>query len=228
MIPLVSRGFLARKRFQELKRDHAAILIQKIARGWIARKRYHAKRNYIISVQTCIRRRNARKQLVVLRAEARSVSHLKEASYKLESRVVDLIDNLSKQREEKTRLKSKAIDLENQVKSWMQRYERLDQKAKDVEAVAKPPQVASNDIWATLRNQRDQLQADYIASLNKIKSQDKDLTKLREELLHQRDEITKLRNRNQNAKKTSDSDIGELKNQISALKTATDYKLFVQ
>lgn len=216
-----------------MKKNHAATTIQKIARGWLARKRYHATRNYIIQVQTCIRRRQARKQLVVLRAEARSVSHLKEASYKLESRVVDLISNLTQQREEKSRLKLKAIELENQVRAWIQKYDKLDQKAKDLEGVVgKPKEIApGGDNWSSLRTQRDTLQAEYMNSLNKIKSQDKELMRLKEELLHQRDDVAKLRiaSRNNNTfKKSSEADISELKNQISALKAASEYKLFVQ
>lgn len=233
MIYLVLRGAIARKRHAELKKTHAAVLIQKMTRGWLARKRYQATRNYIICIQTCVRRRHARRQLVILRAEARSVSHLKEASYKLESRVVDLIGNLTQQREEKSRLKLKAIELENQVRSWIQKYDRLDQKAKDLEGViGKPQQITlGGDGWSTLRTQRDTLQTEYVNSLNKIKSQDKELMRLKEELLHQRDDVSRLRvaSRNSNSfKKSSESDISELKNQISALKAATEYKLFVQ
>ncbi|KAI9358524.1 P-loop containing nucleoside triphosphate hydrolase protein [Pilaira anomala] len=231
----VVRGAVARKRHAELKKTHAVVLIQKIARGWLARKKYQAIRNYIICIQTCVRRRHARRQLVVLRAEARSVSHLKEASYKLESRVVDLIDNLTQQREEKSRLKLKAIELENQVRSWIQKYDRLDQKAKDLEGViGKPEQMKSSDgkdNWHQLRTQRDTLQMEYMSSLNKIKSQDKELMRLKEELLHQRDDVSRLRvaSRNsKNLKKSNESDISELKNQISALKAATEYKLYVQ
>ncbi|EPB90564.1 myosin ATPase [Mucor circinelloides 1006PhL] len=222
------RGVIARKRHAALKQEHAAILIQKIARGWLARKRYQAIRNYVIRIQSCVRRRQARRQLVVLRAEARSVSHLKEASYKLESRVVDLIENLTQQREEKSRLKLKAIELENQVRSWIQKYEKLDQKAKDLEETIVKP--VTNDSWSTLRNQRDSLQQEYLSSISKIKSQDKELLRLKEELLHQRDDVSRLRvaSRNGNMKKSSESDISELKNQISALKAATEYKLFVQ
>lgn len=222
---------MSRKRHETLKRQHAVILIQKIARGYLARKRYQTIRDYVIRVQTCVRRRQARRQLVVLRAEARSVSHLKEASYKLESRVVDLIENLTQQREEKSRLKLKAVELENQVRAWIQKYDRLDQKAKDLESViGKPQQVKTEDGWSTLRNQHDTLQAEYISSLNKIKSQDKELMRLKEELLHQRDDVSRLRvtSKNNSFKKSSESDISELKNQISALKAATDYKLFVQ
>ncbi|KAI8639664.1 P-loop containing nucleoside triphosphate hydrolase protein [Parasitella parasitica] len=220
------RGVAARKMHETLKRDHAVILIQKTARGWLARKRYQAARSYIIRVQSCVRRKHARRQLVVLRAEARSVSHLKEASYKLESRVVDLIENLTQQREEKSRLKLKAIELENQVKAWIQKYEKLDQKAKDLEETVAKPVV--KDTWSTLRHQRDTLQQEYLSSISKIGFQDKELLRLKEELLKQKDSVSRLRVASRNNKKSSGSDISELKNQIMALKAATECKLFVQ
>ncbi|KAI8059029.1 P-loop containing nucleoside triphosphate hydrolase protein [Gilbertella persicaria] len=223
------RGTIARKKHATLKRDHAAVLIQKVARGWLARKRYQAIRQYVIQVQTCVRRRQARRQLVLLRAEARSVSHLKEASYKLESRVVDLIQNLTQQREEKSRLKLKAVELENQVRSWIEKYDRLDQKAKEIaDNVGNTETTKDNDTWAALKSQRDALQAEYASSLNKIKSQDKELMRLKEELLSQRNDVAKLRVGSKGGFKRGDTDISELKNQISALKAQTEYKLYVQ
>ncbi|ORE01922.1 hypothetical protein BCV72DRAFT_62883 [Rhizopus microsporus var. microsporus] len=221
----VCRGWVARKRHQVLKKEHAAIMIQKMARGWIARKRYQAIRQYVISIQTCIRRRQARKQLVMLRAEARSVSHLKEASYKLESRVVDLIANLTQQREEKSKLKLQAIEIENRIKNWIQTYDKVDQRAKSLEQNFGKQDELEDSKWKELKKKREALQNEYISTLNKIKGQDKELMRLKEELLHQKDDVAKLKIA---TKKTNETDIIELKNQISALKAATEYKLFVQ
>ncbi|KAI8881146.1 hypothetical protein K501DRAFT_334936 [Backusella circina FSU 941] len=225
-IQSVARGFLDRKKFQSVKKVHAAILIQKIARGWMARSRYQAQRAYIIRVQSYIRRRIARKQLVVYRAEARSVSHLKDTSIKLESRVTDMIETLTQQREEKSRLKVKAVELESQVKTWIERYERLDQKAKDIESIIGQP-AQRQDNYANLRAQREQLQSDYFNSLDKIKTQDKDLNRLKQELNRQREEISNLRKRNSGTP-SDNADINELKNQILALKANCDVKVLVQ
>jgi myosin heavy subunit len=215
-----------------LKKEHAATVIQKVARGWMVRKQYKATRDYVIRLQTCIRQRQARKQLIVLRAEARSVSHLKEASYKLESRVVDLISSLIQQKEEKSKLKLQAVELENRIKDWMQNYEKVDQRAKSLEQSltngSKPISTNNNDVWLQLKEKREALQNEYIVSLNKIKSQDKELLRLKEELLHQKDDVAKLRVASKSTRKSNESDITELKNQISALKAATEYKLFVQ
>ncbi|OBZ88922.1 Myosin-2 [Choanephora cucurbitarum] len=229
------RGIISRKKHATLKRDRAVIMIQKVARGYLARKKYQATRNYIIQIQTSIRRRQARRQLIVLRAEARSVSHLKEASYKLESRVVDLIQNLTQQREEKSRLKLKAVELENQVRSWIDKYDKLNQKSKEIEGtIGNGPTAESNstgksdDAWTALKSQRDALQAEYMSSLNKIKSQDKELMRLKEELLGQKNDVAKLKVASKGGFKKSDGDISELKNQISALKAQSEYKLYVQ
>lgn len=206
-------------------------MLQKIARGYLARKRYQAKRNYVIRIQTCVRRRQARRQLVVLRAEARSVSHLKEASYKLESRVDDLIEKLTQQHEADSRLKLEIGEIGDHLHAWIQKFESIDQKVKDVEGViGKPPQVKTEDGWSTFFNKHDELHASIISTFNKMELRDKEVKRLKEELLQQREDVPRLRvaSRSHNFKKSSDSDINELKNQISALKATTDYKLFAQ
>jgi predicted nucleic acid-binding Zn-ribbon protein len=146
--------------------------------------------------------------------------------------VVDLIASLTQQREEKSRLKLQAVELENRIKGWMQTYEKVDQRAKTLEQSltngSKSASTDNSDVWLQLKEKREALQNEYIASLNKIKSQDKELLRLKEELLHQKDDVAKLRVASKNTKKSNESDITELKNQISALKAATEHKLFVQ
>ncbi|KAG1223886.1 hypothetical protein G6F68_020233 [Rhizopus microsporus] len=114
----------------------------------------------------------------------------------------------------------------------MQTYEKVDQRAKTLEQSltngSKSASTDNSDVWLQLKEKREALQNEYIASLNKIKSQDKELLRLKEELLHQKDDVAKLRVASKSTRKSNESDITELKNQISALKAATEYKLFVQ
>ena len=58
----------------------------------------------IIFIQSCVRRRLARKELKALKAEARAVSKFKEISYKLENKVVELTQNLQARTAEKKEL----------------------------------------------------------------------------------------------------------------------------
>jgi myosin-5 len=46
------RGILARKLVEELRRETAAIRIQRVARGWLARKQYTETRQAVIKIQS--------------------------------------------------------------------------------------------------------------------------------------------------------------------------------
>ncbi|KAF7730180.1 Myosin type-2 heavy chain 1 [Apophysomyces ossiformis] len=213
-----TRGLVARKRFARLREHNAATRIQAVIRGWTVRKRYQAQRNHMIRIQTCVRRRNARKQLMAMRAEARSVSHFKEVSYKLENKVVELAQSLKQQKDEKAKLKKKAVELEAQVRSWVEKYEKLDKKSKDIGTKISSTQDHQNG-WSSIQQERDRLQSEYIASLSKIKSQDKEISCLTKELTLQKEEISKLRQASQTVVKTvQEPEMKELKKQVSALK----------
>lgn len=151
-----------------------------------------------------------------MRAEARSVSHFKEVSYKLENRVVELAQTLTQQKEEKARLKDKAADLEAQVRSWIAKYDQLDEKAKSLEDL-----VGKRSDQTSFQRKRDDLRSDYMQSFNKIKLQDKEIARLTDELSRQKQELSMIR---QNSSEIADkpleeTDMAELKSQIAALKS---------
>ncbi|KAG2181223.1 hypothetical protein INT43_008806 [Umbelopsis isabellina] len=210
-------AYVARKRHAVVREHNAAIQIQRLARGWAARRKFKAQREHIVRIQTCFRRRQARKQLLALKAEARSVSHFKEVSYKLESKVVELTQTLTQQKEEKVVLQEKAAKLEQQVRAWVDRYDKLDKKAKDLETNLQAPKLDAE--WDTLQQERDALHSNYQTSLDKIRHQDSEIARLTEELTKQKNEVAALRQTSQKMSKYIDEpDINELKSQISALK----------
>lgn len=84
------RGLIARKKYQLMRDNAAAILVQRIARGYLARKAYRKKLNDIIIVQSCVRRYLARKELKRLKAEARSVEHVKTLNKGLENKIISM------------------------------------------------------------------------------------------------------------------------------------------
>jgi len=83
-------------------------------------------------MQSCIRRRLARRQLKALKAEARSVSKFKEISYRLENKVVELTQTLQKRTEEKNEVAAKLSVVELQLRSWISRHEEVDARAKQL------------------------------------------------------------------------------------------------
>lgn len=84
-------------------------------------------------LQSCIRRRLARKELKHLRAEARSVSKFKEISYTLENKVVELTQTLQTRTEERRNLQKQVSELERQLQAYITRHEESDSRAKSLQ-----------------------------------------------------------------------------------------------
>jgi myosin-5 len=100
----------------------------------LTRRAYKSDRKHIVYLQSCLRRRLARKELKALRAEARSINKFKEISYKLENKVVELTQRLQERTSEKKELQSKLTELEQQLSAWVSRHEEADSKAKQLHA----------------------------------------------------------------------------------------------
>ncbi|KAI9017941.1 P-loop containing nucleoside triphosphate hydrolase protein [Phycomyces nitens] len=190
------RSRLARKAFAGFRENNAATQIQSLFRGWAARKKYLAQRHHIICVQAQIRRRSARKQLTIYRSEARSATHLKEVSYKLENKVVELTQTLTQQREEKNKIQSKATQLETQIQSWIQKYNKLDKKAKELEASLAESSSVQTEL-SSWQEKHNTLQSDHENTLEKISKLDQEIARLSAENLKQKEEVAALKQQQQ-------------------------------
>jgi myosin-5 len=96
----------------------------------LSRQLYKSEVRCVVWMQSCVRRRYARRELNVLKAEARSVSKFKEISYRLENKVVELTQNLQERTTEKKKLQSQVAELEQQLQQWINRHEEADTRAK--------------------------------------------------------------------------------------------------
>lgn len=77
---------------RQLKQEHeynAAVTIQSKVRTFEPRSRFLRTKKDTVVVQSLIRRRAAQRKLKQLKADAKSVNHLKEVSYKLENKVIE-------------------------------------------------------------------------------------------------------------------------------------------
>ncbi|OLL22261.1 Myosin-2 [Neolecta irregularis DAH-3] len=177
----VARGCFVRSQFNRLRSELAAGKIQTAWRRYRARKNYiHIYRN-VIYLQCCYRRKMAKKELKQLRIEAKSASHFKEVSYKLENKVVELTQNLTKRTQENKVLLSQVAALEISLKDWQDRHlsseNRLsvlqDEAVKGNEAIVK---------LGLLEIEMQSLQATYAETKAKIKNMDRESTILRTSL----------------------------------------------
>lgn len=66
------------------------MLLQARVRGWLARQAYRRVRAAVVLLQCCVRRRAARKELLGLKAEARSVEKYRELNKGMEVKLMQL------------------------------------------------------------------------------------------------------------------------------------------
>lgn len=70
--------------------ERAAVFLQARVRGWLAQGTFRRIRAAVVLLQCCVRRRAARKELLRLRAEARSVEKYRELSKGMEVKLMQL------------------------------------------------------------------------------------------------------------------------------------------
>lgn len=84
------RGNMARARYRIMKDHAAATVIQRFARGYLVRTACKKRLRDIVVVQSCIRKYQAKKVFRRLKAEARSVEHVKSLNKGLEMKIITL------------------------------------------------------------------------------------------------------------------------------------------
>lgn len=109
------RKELAQRERKHQHEFHSAVIIQKNIRSYHPRRVYQYQRSNAVTIQSFIRRRSAMAYLKTLKAEARSVDKMREASYKLENKVIQLTENLSAKVKENKEMTIKLRQLETAV-----------------------------------------------------------------------------------------------------------------
>uniref|UniRef100_A0A669E0P2 Methyl-CpG binding domain protein 3b n=1 Tax=Oreochromis niloticus TaxID=8128 RepID=A0A669E0P2_ORENI len=98
-IQAFARGMLERRRYRLVSiqclphysaQQMAAVLLQATVRGWLARQAYRRVRAAVVFMQCCIRRKAARRQLLKLKSEARSVERYRELNKGMEVKLMQL------------------------------------------------------------------------------------------------------------------------------------------
>lgn len=170
-------------------------------------------------MQSCIRRRLARKELKALKAEARSVNKFKEISYKLENKVFELTQTLQKRTDEKKELQKKLEELEQQAQQWIGRHEETDQRAKQlqIDIVAANAELSRRD---ELLRAKEDIEKRLEEALTKAIEKEDAIQRLTEEL---KQRATQLENQQKlldtaPARSADDSVITTLKNEVSNLR----------
>lgn len=123
----------------------------------------------------------ARQQLKALKAEARSATKLKEVSYKLENKVIELTQTLQRRTAEKKDIQSRLTELEELQVLWTGKHEEAESRAQKLHAELQRPTVPQ-ERYEELVQSKESLDARLGDSLKKVAEQEAEIAKLGDEV----------------------------------------------
>lgn len=202
------RRQLALKELRIQRRNNAVIIIQKKIRSFKPRISFINQRRSSVIVQSLIRMKFAQRKLKELKAEAKSLNHLKEVSYKLENKVIELTESLAakvkENREMNIRIQSlqKSLNESANIKQLLDtqksEHSKILQDQKDTyDLELSEAQTRLSDAKKEVDDARSEIDA-LIVKQQKLKddvrSKVEELTKLRQDLTDSQTQHSDLQN----------------------------------
>ena len=168
----ITKGYLCRRNITETRIGSAAQVIQ---RTWRSRRQMRFWRQYrkkIVIIQSLWRGRFARRGFKILREEARD---LKQISYKLENKVVELTQSLGQQKRENKILVNQLENSESQSRSWRMRHNALETRSRELQAEANQAGITAARLTATETEMSriQQSHDDLLASVRRLQEGEK-------------------------------------------------------
>jgi myosin-5 len=135
-------------------------------------------------LQALHRRRLAKKELVVLKTEAKSATKFKEISYKLENKVVELTQTLQKRTAERKEFQERVSALESQIQQFTAKQSEAEARIKDLTAELKKPTVPAAQ-FEELVAAKQEVDRRVDEALAHISQQDAEIDRLNADLVAQ-------------------------------------------
>lgn len=204
-----AKGFLCRRNILETRIGNAAITIQRAFRAWRSLRAFRQHRRKVVIIQNLWRGKVARRDYKKIREEARD---LKQISYKLENKVVELTQSLGAVKRENKSLVAQLENYEGQLKSWRTRHNALETRSRELQTEANQAGIVAARL-SVLEEEHTKLQASHDEHLGNAKRLQEEDKKLRESLQTSNGELDKLRQ----AVLLHDGEQGTLRQQINEL-----------
>ncbi|KAF2184698.1 myosin-2 [Zopfia rhizophila CBS 207.26] len=212
-----AKGYLCRKNILDTRLGNAARKIQRTWRSQRSLKAWRQYRKKIVIIQNLWRGKQARRQYKVLREEARD---LKQISYKLENKVVELTQSLGTMKAQNKALQSQVDNYEGQIKSYKERSRALETRQKELQAEANQAGITAARLGA-MENDFKKLQSNYDESTAKMRHLQEEEKQLRESLRKTTDELEQAKRRSnvtESEKLSLRQQLVELQDQVEMLK----------
>ncbi|KAH6603373.1 myosin head [Trichoderma cornu-damae] len=210
----VAKGYLRRKNIMETRVGNAALVIQRVWRSRRQLRTWRLYRKKVTLIQSLWRGRRARQEYKKMREEARD---LKQISYKLENKVVELTQNLGSMKEKNKNLVTQVESYEGQLKSWKNRHNALEARTKELQTEANQAGIAVARLQA-MEDEMKKLQQAFDESTMNIKRMQEEERELRESLRLTSSELETTKETNQERERDNMS----LRQELEALRDALE------
>ncbi|KAB8077996.1 P-loop containing nucleoside triphosphate hydrolase protein [Aspergillus leporis] len=209
MFQSVAKGFLCRQNIMDTIHGNAAKVIQRAFRSWRQLRAWRQYRQKVVIVQNLFRGKQARLQYKKLREDARD---LKQISYKLENKVVELTQYLESLKRENKSLNSQLESYETQLKSWRSRHNALENRSRELQAEANQAGINAARLTA-MEEEMSRLQHNHSEAQATIKRLQEEERASRESIRSANEELQRLKQLNTE----SDDEKASLRQQIADL-----------
>lgn len=135
----------------------------------------------VVWMQSCLRRRLAKRELKALKVEARSAEKQKEISYQLENKVVQLTQTLQLRTSERKAAEKQVRDLEQQLTTWQTKHEDADSRARRLQAEIQNAHVPTARFEELLKSKND-VEARLQEASAKVNEQETQIARLTAEV----------------------------------------------
>jgi myosin-5 len=212
-----AKGRLLRQAIMDRQWLRAALICQRSWRSQRMMREWREKRKSVVVIQKLWRGKQARKQYKVLRAESRD---LKNISYKLENKVVELTQTLGSMKEQNKSLKSQVENYENQIKSYKERSRTLENRQKELQAEANQAGITAAKL-SQMEDEYKKLQTSYDESNAKMRHLQEEEKELRASLKRTTDDLESSKRRSnvtETEKLSLRQQLQELQEQVELMK----------
>lgn len=215
----ISRGYLCRKGILEKQLGDAAVCIQRAWRSHSQLRGWRQYRRKVVIAQSLWRGKTARKEYKTLREEARD---LRQISYKLENKVVELTQSLGAVKRENKNLNGQVQNYENQLNSWKSRHNTLETRSRELQAEANQAGITAAKLTAMEADMK-KLQTNYdesISNMKRLQEEEKTLRKSLHTTSLDLERAQQVGNSHESEKISLRQQLGELQDQLELAKRA--------
>jgi myosin-5 len=212
-----AKGFLRRREIMETRVGNAAVLIQRVWRSRQQKKSWRDYRKKVVIIQSLWRGRQARRGYKKVREEARD---LKQISYKLENKVVELTQTLGTIKRENKTLVGQVESYENQIKSWKTRHNALENRTKELQGEANQAGITAARLSA-MEEEMKTLQASFeesAANVKRLQEEEKELRESMRVTTLELEETKRVSSVHENDKATLRQQLAEMESQLELAK----------